>query len=62
VAAGSCVGAIIMNKMVARLLEPDALTKLVSPTAYNKWYILAAGLHLAVIPVLIWGVTRRRPS
>jgi ACS family hexuronate transporter-like MFS transporter len=60
VAAGSCVGAIIMNKMVARLLEPDTITKLVSPTAYNKWYILAAGLHLAVIPVLIWGVTRRR--
>jgi ACS family hexuronate transporter-like MFS transporter len=62
VSAGSCVGAIVMNKLVARLLEPDPITKLVQTGAYNKWYIIAAGLHLAVIPVLAWGVIRKQPQ
>jgi ACS family hexuronate transporter-like MFS transporter len=59
VAAGSSVGAIMMNNMVAKLLRPDVVTKLVQPDAYSQWYLLAAGLHIAVIPVLFWFVFRR---
>ncbi len=60
VAAGSSLGAIMMNNMVAKLLRPDALTKLVQPDAYTSWYSLAACLHIAVIPMLMWFVLRRR--
>ena len=60
VAAGSSVGAIVMNDMVAQMLRPDAVTKLVSPSAYNSWFWLAAGLHLIVVPVLYFGVVKRR--
>lgn len=60
VAAGSSVGAIVMNDQVAKLLKPDAITKLVQPDAYTNWYLLAAGLHLAVIPLIMWGVLRRK--
>lgn len=60
VAAGSSVGAIMMNNMVAKLLRPDAVTKLVHPDAYTNWYILAACLHLAVIPMLMWVVLGRK--
>ena len=60
VAAGSSVGAIMMNSLIAKLLKPDAVTKLVQPDAYTSWYILAAVLHIAVIPVLMWVVLGRR--
>ena len=60
VAAGSSLGAIMMNSQVARLLKPDAVTKLVQPGAYNDWYLLAAFLHLAVLPLILWGVWRHR--
>lgn len=60
VAAGSSVGAILMNSLVARLLRPDAVTHGVSPDAYSGWYALASGLHLAVIPLLLWVVLRRK--
>lgn len=60
VAAGSSVGAIIMNDLVAKLLKPDAVTKLVQPDAYTSWYLIAACLHLAVIPLIMWGVLRRK--
>ena len=60
VAAGSAVGAIAMNKLVATLLMPNPVTKLVPPGAYNQWYLIAAFLHLAVIPVIAWGVWRRK--
>lgn len=62
VAAGSSVGAIIMNDKVAKLLKPDAITKLVQPDAYTNWYLIAACLHLAVIPLIMWGVLRRKAS
>jgi hypothetical protein len=63
VAAGSSLGAIMMNNMVAKLLKPDIVTKLVQPDAYTQWYLLAAGLHIAVIPLLFWFVLRRvRPG
>ena len=60
VAAGSSLGAIMMNSQVARLLKPDAVTKLVAPDAYNQWYLIAAFFHLAVIPLILWGVLRRK--
>lgn len=60
VAAGSSLGAIGMNSMVAEMLQPDKVTKLVAPSAYNNWFLLAACLHLIVIPVLYFGVLRRR--
>lgn len=60
VAAGSSLGAIAMNDMVAKLLKPDPVTKLVQPDAYNQWYIVAAFLHLAVLPLLAWGVLRHK--
>ena len=59
VAAGSSLGAIMMNNMVAKLLKPDIVTKLVQPDAYTQWYLLAAGLHIAVIPLLFWFVLKR---
>jgi ACS family hexuronate transporter-like MFS transporter len=52
VAAGSSLGAILMN---------DAVAKLVKHYSYGHWYTLAAFLHLAVIPLLLWGVLRRKP-
>lgn len=51
VAAGSSVGAIGMNDLVAKLLKHYS---------YTSWFWIAAGLHLAVIPLLMWGVLRRR--
>ena len=51
VAAGSSVGAIVMNDLVA---------KLVKSYSYTNWFWIAAGLHLAVIPLLMWGVLRRK--
>lgn len=62
VAAGSSLGAIIMNSQVAKLLKPDPITKLVQPDAYTNWYLIAAVLHLAVIPLIMWGVLRRKPD
>lgn len=49
VAAGSSAGAIIMNDLVA---------KMVKDYSYTNWFIIAAGLHLAVIPLVMWGVGR----
>jgi len=60
VAAGSSIGAIIMNNKVAHLLRPDPITKLVEPGAYTNWYLIAACLHLAVIPLIMWGVLRKK--
>jgi MFS transporter, ACS family, hexuronate transporter len=51
VAAGSSVGAIAMNDVVAKLL---------THYSYTNWFWIAAGLHLLVIPLLMWGVLRRR--
>jgi len=62
VAAGSSLGAIAMNDFVAKLLQPDPVTDTVPPNAYTNWYIVAAGLHLAVIPLLAWGILRRKRS
>lgn len=62
VAAGSSLGAIIMNSQVAKLLRPDPVSKLVQPDAYTNWYLIAAVLHLAVIPLIMWGVLRRKPA
>lgn len=50
VAAGSSVGAIAMNDLVAKLLKHYS---------YTHWFWIAACLHLAVIPLLMWGVLRR---
>jgi ACS family hexuronate transporter-like MFS transporter len=60
VAAGSSLGAIVMNSQVAKLLKPDAVTKLVHPDAYDRWYLVAAFFHLAVIPLIMWGVLRHQ--
>lgn len=60
VAAGSSVGAIAMNQLIATFLKPDPITKIVSPNAYNSWYVIAAFLHLAVVPLLMWGILRRK--
>lgn len=51
VAAGSSLGAIIMNDLVAKLVKAGG---------YTQWYIIAAGLHLLVIPLIAWGVLRRK--
>jgi ACS family hexuronate transporter-like MFS transporter len=61
VAAGSSAGAMMMNSFVARLLQPDPVTSLAPPGAYTCWYLLAACLHLAAVPLLVWGVLRRTP-
>ena len=50
VAAGSSVGAIAMNDLVA---------KLVTHYSYTNWFWIAAGLHILVIPLLMWGVLRQ---
>lgn len=60
VAAGSSAGAILMNSFVARLLQPDPITSLVRADAYTQWYVLAAGLHLLAVPLLLWGILKRR--
>lgn len=60
VAAGSSLGAILMNQLVAHLLKPDPVTKLVAPDAYTSWYLLASCLHLVAIALVLWGVLRRR--
>ena len=51
VAAGSSLGAIHMN---------DLMAKLVRHYSYTNWFVIAAFLHLAVIPLLMRGVLRRR--
>jgi len=51
VASGSSLGAILMNDLVA---------KLVKHYSYTSWFVIAAFLHLAVIPLLLWGVRRRK--
>jgi ACS family hexuronate transporter-like MFS transporter len=51
VAAGSSVGAIAMNSLVAEL---------VTHYSYTNWFVIGAFLHLAVIPLLMWGVLRRK--
>ena len=51
VAAGSSLGAIVMNDLVA---------KLVKYYSYTNWFVIAACLHLAVIPLIMWGVLRRK--
>jgi len=51
VAAGSSVGAILMNDLIAWLLKNHS---------YTNWYVIAGFLHLLVIPLLIWGVLRRK--
>ena len=47
VAAGSSVGAILMN---------DAVAKLVMHSSYTQWFVIAAFLHILAIPLLFWGV------
>ena len=51
VAAGSSTGAILMNDLIAKLLKSYS---------YTPWFIIAACLHLLVIPLLFWGVLRRK--
>lgn len=51
VAAGSSLGAIMMNDGVAKLLKNYS---------YTNWFWIAACLHLAVIPLLMWGILRRK--
>lgn len=51
VAAGSSVGAIAMNSLVARL---------VTHYSYTNWFVIGAFLHLSVIPLLMWGILRRK--
>jgi ACS family hexuronate transporter-like MFS transporter len=51
VAAGSSIGAIAMNDLVAKLLKSYS---------YTNWFWIAAFLHLSVIPLLMWGVLRKR--
>jgi ACS family hexuronate transporter-like MFS transporter len=53
VAAGSSLGAIIMNDLVAKLVKTGG---------YNQWYIIAAGLHLIAIVVLMAGILRRKTT
>jgi ACS family hexuronate transporter-like MFS transporter len=53
VAAGSSLGAIIMNDLVA---------KLVKTSGYTQWYFIAAGLHLVAIVVLMLGLFRRKKT
>lgn len=45
---------------MAKLLKPDAVTELVQPDAYDRWYLVAAFFHLAVIPLIMWGVLRHQ--
>jgi len=59
VAAGSSLGTIGMNYLVAALLRPDPATHLIAPRAYLAWYIVAAGLHLAAVPLVLWTALRR---
>ncbi len=51
VAAGSSLGAIAMNSLVAELVQNYS---------YTVWFVIAACLHLAVIPLLMWGIFRRK--
>lgn len=51
VAAGSSLGAIAMNDLVARLVKDYS---------YSIWYVIAAFPHLLVIPLLFWGVLRHK--
>jgi ACS family hexuronate transporter-like MFS transporter len=51
IAAGSSLGAIGMNDLVA---------KLVKYYSYTNWFVIAACLHLAVIPLAMWGIMRRK--
>jgi ACS family hexuronate transporter-like MFS transporter len=53
VAAGSSLGAIIMNDMVAKLVKGGG---------YTQWYLIAAGLHLVAITVLMAGLFRRKTT
>ena len=49
VAAGSSLGAIVMNEAVAKLVKHHS---------YTNWFWIAACLHLIAIPLLFWGVGR----
>jgi ACS family hexuronate transporter-like MFS transporter len=51
VAAGSSVGAIAMNSLVANLVQKHS---------YTSWFNIAAVLHLLVIGPLIWGLLGRK--
>ncbi|MBI5385406.1 MAG: MFS transporter [Verrucomicrobia bacterium] len=53
VAAGSSVGAIVMNDLVAKLVKHHS---------YTNWFWIAACLHLTVFPLVTWGVLRRKPQ
>ncbi len=53
VAAGSSLGAIMMNDLVAKLVTSDS---------YTNWFVIAAFPHLLVIPFLMWGILRRSPD
>jgi len=50
VASGSSVGAILMNDLVAKLLIHSS---------YATWFWIAAFLHLAVVPLIFWGVLKK---
>jgi ACS family hexuronate transporter-like MFS transporter len=51
IAAGSSLGAIGMNDLVAKLVEHYS---------YTNWFVIAACLHLAVIPLVMWGIMSRK--
>jgi ACS family hexuronate transporter-like MFS transporter len=53
VAAGSSLGAIMMNDMVAKLLKDGD---------YAQWYVIASGLHLVAIAVLMAGLFRKKKA
>jgi MFS transporter, ACS family, hexuronate transporter len=53
VAAGSSLGAIAMNDLVAGLVKHYS---------YTNWFVIASGLHLAVFPLVMWGVLRRKQN
>ena len=50
VAAGSSIGAILMNDLVAKLLIYSS---------YAAWFWIAAFLHLTVVPLILWGVLKK---
>ena len=44
----------------ANILMNDLVARLVKHYSYTNWFVIAAFLHLAVIPLLMWGVLRRK--